>query len=274
MPTVTIHDGRQMKLGCIRPRARPNALRLSAYLNMADIPTPPVATDYYTKALQAIQQVLGNDQQGNCTIASMFHQFGVYTAALTGTAVIGTTQEALGQYHQIGGPGDNGLMITDVLDWGKSHGFTVGGTLHKIDGYVAFDWTNKVMTQVGTILFGGAKLGIGLPQDWARSPDIWDVTSSGIVGGHDVPIVGYKADGVVIATWGGLRTITWPAFLSDRWVNEAYFPLGQDWYSLASKKNPNGVDLQMLKDDMNKIQGGNIPPLDPVDPPWNWSDAA
>jgi hypothetical protein len=273
MPTVTIHGGQQMKLGRIRPRARPNALRLGAYFDISAAVTPRVAVDYYTAAMPAIRQVLGNDQQGDCTIASIMHRIGTWVAATFGTQAIGSSQEALSQYHQIGGPGDNGLMISDVLDWAKSHGFSVGGQIHKIDGYVSLNWTNKILTQVAVDVLGGATLGVALPQSWASSPDIWDVTNSPIVGGHDIPIVGYNNDGVIIATWGGIRTITWAAFLSDKYVDEAYVCLGTDWYANASK-NPNGIDIATLRDDMNKIQGGTIPPLDPVNPPWNWSDAA
>jgi hypothetical protein len=273
MPTVMIHDGRTMKLGRIRPRARPNALRLGAYFDITQAVTPRVEVDYYTKAMPAIKQVLGNDQQGDCTVASIMHRIGVMTAYGIGTPAIGTDEEALSQYHAIGGPGDNGLVITDVLDWAKSHGFTVGGQVHKIDGYVSLNWTNKVLTQVAIDVLGGATLGVALPQAWASSPDVWDVTNSGIVGGHDIPIVGYDADGVVIATWGGLRTITWAAFLSDRYVDEAYVCLGEDWFAKANQ-SPNGIDVQTLRDDMDKISGGTIPPLDPVNPPWNWDTGA
>ncbi len=208
---------------------------------------------------------------GNCTVASIMHMFGVATAWGHGTPAIGTSQEALSQYHKIGGPGDNGLQITSVLDWARTNGFVVGGQVYKIDGYCSVNWTDKIMTQVALDLFGSLKLGIALPRDWMQSPKIWGPTNSSIIGGHDVPAFGYDETGVIISTWGGLRTIVWDAFLSNQWVDEAYLPLPQAWYANANK-SPSGVDIATLNADMNKINGGSIPDLDPIAPPWTWKD--
>jgi hypothetical protein len=274
--THTLPSGHPVRLGRIRPKARPPALRLAAYLDPANAPAPPPATlDYVTKALPAVRTMLGNDQYGDCVIAGQMHSVGVRTAAATGTPAVGTTQEAVSQYRAICGPGDQGCVITDVLDYAHAHGITVGGKTYRIDGYVSVDWTNKLEVQYALWLFGTLKLGLNLPRAWLDSEDVWDVPSgagAGIVGGHDVEAAGYDGRGVTVLTWGGTRLLTWPAFLSTKWLEECYAALAPEWYSKGNV-SPSGLDVASLQQDLQKIGGGGLPPIvpgpapDPTPPP-------
>lgn len=269
--TVYLPDEkRTVRLGRIRPKVPPQALQLRRYLKPGAVP-PPASVDYATKAKPSISRMYLNDTYGDCVIAGKMHQLGVWSGNDTdsGGVVLATDREVSDQYFGICGPGDNGCVITDVLDYFQKRGLQAGGKTYTIDGYVAVDWTNKLEVQVALYLFGSLTLGINLPGQWTEGGDgsIWDVTNSRIVGGHDVCAVGYNDQGVQIATWGGLRTITWRAFTSRQWIEEVYAQLAPLWYG-SDKLAPSGVDVATLKDDLSKLGSGVLPPIpDPTPPP-------
>lgn len=256
-------------MGRQRPRARPQALPLKRYLSKSRgrVPTEPI--DYYTKAMDCIRHMFLNDQLGICVIASAFHQLGVWTAALTGVPIIGIDQEALRAYR-IWNPGnqDRGCSVAQVLDYTRDHGLTIAGQLHRIDGYVAVDWTDWEEVLVALYLFGSLKLGINLPQEWTNSA-VWDMTNTRIVGGHDVPGVGtIVGNKVRIASWAKCYDITQPAFTSTKYLEECYAPLSPDWYDKVTKMSPVGFDADALKNDLAILNSGNLPPIDPAMKPW------
>lgn len=259
---------RSVKLGRRKPVARPLVPRLSAYFRGFQAANPPPASvDYFTKAKDAIAQTYGNDQQGDCVIADEFHSVNAWKANDGDPTVLGTTSEALSEYHRLCGPGDNGCVITNVLDAMKSGGLSVGGQRHKIDGYVAVDPSNGDEVKVGLIVFGALTIGFNVPPQWmgknAYNGAVWDDPGPFIpVGGHDVPILGYNATGVQVATWGFVVTITWKALANGRIVDEAYAKLSPDWYG-SDKLAPNGIDAAALKSDLAKLGAGDLPPWTP-----------
>lgn len=264
------HIGSTVRLGRIRPKARPMCLKFGAYRVPGSL--PPASVDYAKQAKNALAQMYGNDEAGDCVIAGKMHLAGVWTGnddtAGDQPDLVGTREEALRQYQQICGPGDNGCNISDVLDYMHAHGIVVGGKNVKIDAYVSVDHTNVEEVKVAILLFGGLTIGINLPRAWAdnaKPNGIWDVTNSEIVGGHDVCVVGYDDRGVQICTWGMVLTISWMAFQNSRWVEECYAQLSESWYG-SDKLSKAGVDAKTLLDDINKLGGGVIPPL-PEDPP-------
>lgn len=251
-----------VRLGRIRPKARPQALALSAYLEAKRAAVAlPASVDYTAKALPALAHMYLNDTYGDCVIAGKYHAVGVWSGNDTGTPVVGTDQEVLSAYHTICGPGDNGCVITDVLDWMRTKGLSFSGKSHRIDGYVQCDWRNVDLVKTAIYLFGCLTIGINLPEAWT-SAAVWDVTQSEIVGGHDVTCVGYTAQGVQISSWGRVYTITWGAFTSTRWLEECYALLGPDWYN-DDRLSPCGVNVAALVEDLKKVGGGQVPPIDP-----------
>src|SRR6185436_16391286 len=109
------------------------------------------------------------------------------------------------------------------------------------------DHTNKLLVQTAITIFGSLTLGINLPGDWTCTNCTWDISRQGIVGGHDVCVCGYDEKGVQISTWGGICTITWAAFLSNKWIDECYVQLSPDWYN-ADNLTPNGINVAALRD--------------------------
>lgn len=263
-----------VRLGRRRPKTRPAALQFRNYFAEQELRTPPpTVIDYYTKAMPSLARMYRNDVEGNCVVSGAFHAVGIWSANDTPDCIVGTDAEVSQQYQQICGPGDNGCVIVDVLEFQKAHGLTLGGQRYKIDGYVLIDWRNKLQVQVALLLFGVLKIGVNLPQAWTTS-NLWDVTNSPIVGGHNIEACGYNAQGVQISSWGRVYTITWAAFVSTRWVEELYAVLSPNWYN-SDKLAPNGIDVTTLQVDLAKLGSGTIPEIDPtpipppppIDPP-------
>lgn len=264
---VKLRDGREVHLGMIRPNVRRYALNFGKVVNVPKlIKEAPPKIDYSAKAIDAIHGTYGNTQQGDCVIAGKLHQIGIWTGNESGKPAVSSDQEALNEYHQTCGRGDNGCVITDVLDVFRTRGLMCGGSRHRIDGYVSVDWTNRDMVRAAIYLFGTVTYGINLPSSWTCTNCTWDANARGSVGGHDVCAVGYDDKGVQICTWGGLVTITWDAAVSKRWIEECYAELSPDWYS---KNNiaPCGYDITKLKEYLQQLGGGNLPPLPPPTPP-------
>jgi hypothetical protein len=182
----TLADGQTVKLGRIRPKARPPALPLMRL---------PEAGGHGGPARHLRQQRQGDEfnqpdvrqrQYGDCVIAGKMHSVGVWTGNDAAAAAVGTTAEAVSSYHTICGPGDNGCVITDVLDYMKSHGLTVGGKAHKIDGYVSVNWQSQDQLKAAIYIFGAVSIGFTVMNRW-MSQKVWDINPGGLVaGGHDV----------------------------------------------------------------------------------------
>lgn len=263
---------RTVRLGRRPPSPNtPAPLRLSRYLSLAGATPPPAKVDYWSKAGPSLSRMYLNDQYGDCVIASKHHGIGVFTGNDAAAVALATDNEVYQQYQTICGPGDNGCVITEVLDYWKSRGLTASGVKHTIDGYVSVDWRNKLEVQIAIYLFGHLSIGINLPSAWANgaSPGgTWDVTATGIVGGHDVAVVGYDEKGVQISTWGITPpiTITWAAFTSSRYLDECYAVLSPDWYG-SDKVAPMGLDAARLIADLATLGGGSVPNIDPPAPP-------
>lgn len=281
--TVRLGDGRTVMLGRVRPikvtdtgrflllEYADGTFRVRAkfgpHFDATKRPKTgtPLVTMWLDKCKAAIKLIYGNDVQGDCVIASLLHMIGGWTGNESGTPALSTQSEALKNYKTICGPGDQGCIITDVLDYAKTKGLLVGGTPHKIDDYCAVDTTDMAQIQAVIELFGPAvKLGINLPNEWYQSVNgdgfVWNNTNSASVGGHDVPIIDVNVQGVVIATWGYYGTITWAGLANTSIVEEAWLSLAPDWYNNQNLA-PNGVDSATLRSDLALVAGGGTPPL-------------
>jgi hypothetical protein len=201
----------------------------------------------------------------NCVIASKMHALGVWSGNESGNVVLATDQEVHQQYQGICGPGDNGCIITAVLDVMRSRGLQAGGKLYKIDGYVACDWTDALQVKVAIAIFGASTIGINLPEAWTRDA-VWDVTNTKIVGGHDVSPIDFDQDGVFVSSWGRVYKITWRAFTSRVWLEEMYVMLAPLWYE-KDQVAPSGIRVETLKADLAKIGRGETPDVGPSPPP-------
>ncbi len=259
---------REVRLGRIEPKSRPVAPELRFYLNTGMATGLPDSTNWRAKAAPALARMYDNDVLGCCVISAVAHMFGVWTANDALSTAMATDPEISSQYHAFCGPGDNGCMINSVLDILKTRGMMLGGVLHKIEGYVAADWTNQLETRTVLYLSGASNIGINLPKAWTENA-VWDIpTGAGaqIVGGHSVTPIDYAQEGVYVSSWGRLYLVTWPAWTSRTWLSELYMILGPDWWN-NDLLAPNGIDVATLRADQIKIGSGIIPPIGPPGPP-------
>lgn len=256
-------------LGRKAPYQRPQnlySLRLEHYFDEASA-SPPPETNYRAKAAPALARMYRNNVEGCCVISGKAHALGVWSTNDSDSAgmILATDQEIEQQYVGICGPGDQGCVITDVLNTFKQKGFIAGGKKYIIDAFMAADWTNKALVQVAQYLFGATTIGINLPQAWTQNA-VWDVTNSPIVGGHDVTPIDTSKDGVYVSSWGRIYLITWAAFLSRKWLEEYWLMLSPNWYN-SDKLAPCGIDAVTLKADLAKLNSGVLPDITPQPQP-------
>lgn len=283
VPFHTLKNGMQVKLGRIKPTTPPKAVRLENFWDRRRaLRGLPEHIDYWTKAAASIRRMYLNNQLGCCVISGKMHQLGVYSANERGPEriILATDAEVKSQYEGICGRGDNGCYITAVLDTWRTKGLVANGKAYKLDGYASVNARNLVLLRTAIHIFGSVTFGIDLPASWLNTDDgeLWDVTPSGSVGGHDVCAVGYDARGVVISTWGGVRTITWAALESGRYIDECYVQLSPDWYN-DDGVAASGFDVAGLRkaledfangvmpDDPTPVPGPTPPPPGPTPPP-------
>lgn len=268
--------GKTVKLGMVAPKNPPKALRLRNYL--VSVSPPPLPIDYSKKAASALLRMYLNNQFGCCVIAGKAHALGVWSSNDDSPIVEATDQEILNAYNQLkAGPGDSGCVMSDVLDYKTKTGIVFGGKIRKLDGYVTVDHTNKTEVLIALYLFGALDIGFNLPADWLNSAApgaVWDLTNSGIVGGHCVEVVGANDLGVQLSTWGTVVTMTWQAFTVGNYVTEVYAMLSPEWYGTDRVVASNGLDAAKLIADIQAFQNGTIPewkveplPAPPVVPP-------
>jgi hypothetical protein len=264
MPVANFTDsnGQTYHLGRKPPIPGLPKLRLAYYVDLDATGEPPDSLDLTDKAADSIRRMYLNDQYGDCVIAGKFHTAGMMTGEDTGTPLVGEDKEVLGHYHRICGSGDNGCVITEVLDDMQAGRFTVGGKKASVDAYAAVDNKNTKLAKVAMNLFGPLTLGIDLPNAWTGNSQIWDVTNTQIVGGHDVCTAGYDSQYVLISSWGKIYKMTWAAFNSTKWVGEVWALLSPLWYGDDSVA-PGGVKLDKLKADFDLLKQGRIPEIDP-----------
>ncbi len=258
----------QVKLGRVRSKTLRTPLFLGDFVDLRAADPPPVK-DWYTKAAPSLARMYLNDQYGDCVVAGKAHAFGVWSAndEDSGGTVVGTDQEILSQYRKWCGHlgNDSGCIIDEVLTRVLNEGMVLGGKTYRIDGFAKVDNTNRKLVQVALLLTGAATIGIDLPSAWTNSA-VWDVTSSKIVGGHDVTPCGYDETGVYVSSWGRIYRMTWPAFLSTRWVGELWVMLSPTWYG-PDKRSPAGLDVEGLKRAMDLFRSGGVPDWEPTVPP-------
>lgn len=271
--SVTI-DGQTYRFGCRRPTDPVVVAALSRYIDFAALAAqpPPPSVDYGAKSQASMDRMYVNDRKGCCVVSGKFHAVGAWSGNDTDSqgVILGTDQEVESQYHAICGAGDNGCIITRVMDVFQRTGLTMNGVKRKIDGYAHVDFTNKLEVQTALYLFGGLCVGFAVPNAWVGAKRWRTSNADRIVGGHDVQLVGYDENGVKVSTWGSIRDWDWDAFTSKRWTGECWAMLGQDWYGQDQRAGAvPGLHLQLLKDDLKALAEGRDPIIPTVTLDWN-----
>lgn len=270
------HLNRNVKFGRVRPKVRPQTLKLANYLRLS-LPVAPTSSDYSPAALAALRDIMGNDTLGDCVIACGGHVTGVETGN-AGDLYHATLNEIVEQYSEIAGyvPGnpatDNGTNITDALNYWTKTGMVNGV---KLLGYVSVDATNQAEVESAMWLFENLVFGIELPDAWVTpfpSGDgfVWGTGTADPNNGHCVAGYGHDSTGIKIDSWGLFGTITYAA-IKELCVSgkggggELYALLTPDQLTKGQTKAPNGVDWSSLIADFDSL-GANVPVPTPPAP--------
>lgn len=241
-----------MKFGKTAPKVTPRTWRSMSRMNAAldRLAPPPAASNDYRKAVKVPWQIFMNDSLGDCVCADSAHTRMLRTAN-TGNIQVPTDADVLALYKVVGGyrPGDpstdNGCNESDMCWYLQRTGW-LGD---KIDEFASVNPHSADNVKWAIQLFGSVRIGFQVPayamaQFSARQP--WDVQASGdqtIVGGHDVPLVGYAGDMYVALTWGKEQPVTRAFF--EKYCDEVHVELDYDW-TRAQGVAPSGLDLDQL----------------------------
>jgi hypothetical protein len=243
----------QFQLGKNAPVHDTRTLVFGAYIG-AHLPAPPASVDY--GAAVKAWPMYDNDKYGDCTAAAAGHMIQCWTAN-AGSPLTPPDDTVLHFYeHFVGAPPppDTGCNMLDVLNYWRRHGLD----RHKVVGYAALEPRNHLQLQDAISMFGGAYLGVALP-DFACEGDMltvpWQVPPGGAHGnaapnpnnGHCICAVAYDARNIYVITWGELKPMSWRFY--DSYADEAYAVLSGDWIKADGNAVP-GFSLTDLERDL------------------------
>lgn len=237
-----------------RPEVQSRLLRLASYTSSA-LPAPPPDCDW-TPAVTGPWLNWWNDTLGDCTVETAGHLLMSMSANASAPIIptapqILTPYEAVGGYDPATGANDDGLVLTDLLDyWGRT-----GIAGNRIKGYVRLNVNNLNQIKQAIYRFGGVALGIRMPQSAEDQFDLgksWTRTwwPTPIVGGHAVPALSYTRDGLGVITWGEKQGLTWDWY--EEYCEEAYAILDLIWLN-SRGQTPVGLALNQLISDLGQL---------------------
>lgn len=245
------------RLGKHPKRVDARTLQFRNYLTDG-LPPPPMAVTY-ERAVK-YWPVMGNNDHQDCTVAAAGHLVEDWTANTRAEPVVIPETEILAAYRVVSGGEDSGAAMLTVLKYWRKTG--IAG--HRIDAFAEVSKGHHAETRQAVAIFGGAYVGLGLPDFAAHPPDgnldtvPWAVPASGVQenppnphNGHCVPIVGYDAKQFWVVTWGKLKSMT-PEFYAA-YSDEVYAVLSPYW-STPGLPAPPGFNLKQLQADLSKIQ--------------------
>ncbi len=232
------------------------AVYLADYVNRALAPNPISLTR--TNLVTKPWGMEGNDQAGDCVIASRAHQMLFWTSAALGGAkgYEPSAALALQQYYKLTGGPDSGLVISTTLAaWARG---AIGPD--KILAYAKVNPTDLAEIRSAINLFGSVTLGVTLPTFITAALDNgevlpWQVPTGGGMtldpdGGHCVPIFDYDETSFTCVTWG--QTMKMSLAFYQQVIGETWAVLSKDWLN-AQGNSIAGLDLAQLQADWKAI---------------------
>lgn len=237
--------------------ARPDAykLKLGDYLKAASLPPLPQAFGH--EALIASWPMYANDRFGDCVFAGAAHET-TLLAKEAGCDLTFRDSDVLSDYAAATGfresdpSTDNGSDIQAAAAYRKATEIIdAAGRRHQIACYVALEPGNIQHLYYASYLFGTVGIGLALPNsalDQAAQGGVWDVVAgSGSAGGHYVPLLGRRADGLLVTvSWGALQPMTEKFFAT--YCDEAVAFISIE--CMVNQKSPEGFDYDALVADL------------------------
>lgn len=250
-------------LGRNRPLAPSPKLRLGNYM-LRKFPASPIAVDYAPTPSPFLKNILGNADNGCCTIAAAYHiNASILANASEPLPPDFDTANVLKLYYQLTGGPDTGLDEQLVFNWWRAHGLLPDGS-HKITTKVLVDATDPGEIQAALWLFENLYIVAELPDAWIDPFPSADGFTWGVAGdpdpdnGHAFCAFAYGQGAVrKVDSWGLMGNIPYPA-LAEYGTQKAgggvYAVLSPDIICKATAKAPNGFDWSQLNADINSFQ--------------------
>lgn len=197
-----------------------------------------------------------NDTEGDCTIADVVHSDQVWSFMTNEPWTYCGDPVVKAEYLKLTGGQDTGLVISQLLAKWQSKG--LGKLAKRIDAYAPVHYVNLTEVQQTVEWFGTCRLGLNLPQSAMNQTNAgqpWDLTGTPadtqILGGHDVPIVGYDPQFLYVVTWGRLQQVTYRWFQSATYVEEAWAVVPANF--VARGGDGRGLALGQLTADVTSL---------------------
>jgi hypothetical protein len=206
-----------MKFGKKPARLESYALHFADYMDPR-IMLPQVPANFGHDGLISDYPMLANDTVGDCVIAGGLHETQVWNAE-GGRTVQMSDACAIKNYSAITGydptrtaadgtnPTDQGTDVTAAAQWRITNGLVdaVGAT-HKIGAFVFVNPLSLVELRTAAYIFGAIGIGLDFPQSameqFGEGLPWTVVPASPSLGGHYVPLVGWRNGFAVLVSWG------------------------------------------------------------------------
>lgn len=264
----------EKRLGKAPQRSHPKLLQLSNYLEAPIV--IPEEYDFWKKRKPLPIRDLGNNQYGNCTVASQVILAEYMERIEQRRTITIPKEEIIRVYLQLTarlyGGGDTGAYELDALsNWRKpEYSFKdAKGRAYTIDAFTRVNQSNIEEVKKALILSGahGIKVCFNLPWAWAmRYDNVWDIPEGqmpigqwqpGSWGGHSMTAIAkYDKDWLYLpSSWNQpMGKISWRAFAI--YCDEAYLVI--DSVNAWKKKRVQELDLNKLVSDVNQVSSQKI----------------
>ena len=253
-------------------------LQLGNYTTI-DAPAPKAYNFWKGKKPFKVRD-MGNNEYGNCTIASQVLLGERMERIEQRRTILITREEIIRVYMAMGerlyGGGDNGAYETDALSNWRNPDLTfkdTKGRPYTIDAYVRINQSNPESIKNAIVLSAahGIKVCFNLPWAWAIQQSLdWDIPEGqmpigdylpGSWGGHSMTAVAYDENWVYIPhTWGiPMGRISWRAFLT--YCDEAYMVIDSinSWKKRLQAEPANAsINLDAISSDVNQVSSQKI----------------
>jgi hypothetical protein len=160
-------------------------------------------------------------------------------------------------YDPATGAGDNGAALINVLEQHRTIG--IGG--NKNVGYAGVDLTDPIHTRQAIYYFGGAYVGLMLPQtamEQTQANLVWTKPwYSETIGGHCVYILSYDATHIWCITWGQIQCMTWEFFFA--YCDESFVIVDPLWIG-ENDMSPVGLNIPALIAAQNVVNARSLSP--------------
>jgi hypothetical protein len=266
--------GMTVRLGCKPPPHAPT-LTFKDFLTTPSYKllwAPPAFT-LVPNALPALNQTYLNDTYGDCVPAGQAHNIGIFTGnANGGNPFLFTAPQIEAIYTGMSGgefnpndpSTDQGCDPETALSWQMANGMLPDGS-HKIAGFVGVDAANQEEIQAAAYVLEGVGLALNLPDEYinpfpSESGFVWDVAGPPDPdNGHWIVGAGYSNAGLLVATWGMVGTLAWPAvvkYCMPAAGGMLYASISHDQLSRLKKKTPIGFEWGRIEEVFGVIGGG------------------